>query len=58
MKTRDELGDLAGDELMELMPANLKLEAEAANAIVMAARAHWFADEPAPTEAVASEAKE
>ena len=48
VKTLDDLGDLAADELMELMPANLKLEAEEANTIIMAARAHWFADEPAP----------
>ena len=46
VKTLDDLGDLAGDELMEMMPATLKLEAEEANRIIMAARAHWFEDEP------------
>src|SRR5690242_2181541 len=56
VKTLDDLGDLAGDELIEMMPANLKLEPDAANAIIMAARAHWFADEAAP--ASAAEAKE
>jgi transcription termination/antitermination protein NusA len=48
VKTLDDLGDLAGDELIEMMPANLKLEPDTANAIIMAARAHWFADEAAP----------
>jgi N utilization substance protein A len=57
VKTLDDLGDLAGDELIEMMPANLKLEPDAANAIIMAARAHWFADEAAPA-AAAGEAKE
>src|SRR5215470_6281162 len=56
VKTLDDLGDLAGDELIEMMPANLKLEPDAANAIIMAARAHWFADEASP--ATAGEAKE
>ncbi|HKX08744.1 MAG TPA: transcription termination factor NusA [Stellaceae bacterium] len=58
VKTLDDLGDLAADELIEMMPANLKIEPDAANAIIMAARAHWFADEPAPAEAGAGEAKE
>src|SRR5579862_3619692 len=57
VKTLDDLGDLAADELIEMMPANLKIEPDDANAIIMAARAHWFADEAAPAEA-ASEAKE
>jgi transcription termination/antitermination protein NusA len=51
IKTLDDLGDLAADELIEMMPANLKIEPEEANAIIMAARAHWFADEAAPAEA-------
>jgi N utilization substance protein A len=55
VKTLDDLADLAGDELMEMMPANLKLEAEEANRIIMAARAHWFEGEAAPA---AEEAKE
>jgi N utilization substance protein A len=57
VKTLDDLGDLAGDELIEMMPANLKLEPDAANAIIMAARAHWFADEATPA-AGAGAAKE
>jgi N utilization substance protein A len=56
VKTLDDLGDLAADELIEMMPANLKLEAEEANRIIMAARAHWFGEE-APAES-APQAKE
>jgi N utilization substance protein A len=50
IKTLDELADLAGDELIEMVGSAAKLELEEANAIIMAARAHWFADE-APTGA-------
>ncbi len=57
VKTLDDLGDLAGDELIEMMPVNLKLEPDDANAIIMAARAHWFADEADPA-AAAGETKE
>ena len=46
VKTLDDLGDLAADELMEIAGSG-KLEEKDANAIIMAARAHWFADEPA-----------
>jgi N utilization substance protein A len=56
VKTLDDLGDLAGDELMEMMPAALKLEAEDANRIIMAARAHWFGEEAAPATEEAKEA--
>ena len=45
VKTRDDLADLAGDELVEMLPPLLKMSEEQANAIIMAARAHWFADE-------------
>jgi len=55
VKTLDDLGDLAGDELMEMMPPALKLEAEEANRIIMAARAHWFGEEGTTA---AEEAKE
>jgi transcription termination/antitermination protein NusA len=48
VKTLDDLADLAGDELIEMAGAQAKLEPDAANAIIMAARAHWFADEAAP----------
>ena len=47
--------DLATDELQEITP-NEKLSSDAANAIIMAARAHWFADEDA-AKAEAEEAE-
>jgi transcription termination/antitermination protein NusA len=43
----DELGELANDELIELMPAGVKMTEQEANEIIMAARAHWFEDEEA-----------
>src|SRR6185312_10106674 len=45
--TLDDLGDLAGDELIEMAQPAVKLDADTANAIIMAARAHWFADDQA-----------
>ena len=52
VKTLDDLGDLAGDELVEILGADA-IEEDAANEIIMAARAHWFEDEegaaPSPT---------
>ena len=49
IKTRDDLADLAGDELTDSTEGVLRdfglTEAEA-NEIIMAARAHWFADDP------------
>jgi transcription termination/antitermination protein NusA len=44
VKTLDDLADLAGDELVELLTAELIDEATA-NEIIMAARAHWFEGE-------------
>ena len=44
VKTLDDLADLAGDELVELLGADNMDEAQA-NEIIMAARAHWFGDE-------------
>ena len=46
VKTLDDLADLAGDELVEIVGAEA-IDEEAANAIIMAARAHWF-DDAAP----------
>ena len=43
VKTLDDLGDLASDELIEIVGASA-LSADEANSIIMAARAHWFAD--------------
>ena len=50
IKTLDDLGDLAGDELIEILGA-IAPNLDDANAIIMAARAHWFDDEPAEPEA-------
>jgi N utilization substance protein A len=51
VKTLDDLGDLATDELVEIVGAEAMIAADAEK-IIMAARAHWFADEtPAEVEA-------
>jgi N utilization substance protein A len=44
VKTLDDLGDLAGDELIEIVGKDT-LDEETANAIIMKAREHWFAGE-------------
>jgi transcription termination/antitermination protein NusA len=44
VKTLDDLADLAGDELVEIVGAEVMTE-ETANDIIMAARAHWFEGE-------------
>ena len=41
IKTLDDLADLAGDELIEILGKD-SLSADEANAVIMAARAHWF----------------
>ena len=46
IKTLDDLGDLASDELMEIVGKG-ELNEEQANIIIMAARAHWFEGEGA-----------
>jgi N utilization substance protein A len=51
VKTLDDLGDLASDELIELLKDVAKMSEEQANEIIMAARAHWFAEEDAAPEA-------
>jgi N utilization substance protein A len=50
VKTLDDLADLASDELIEIVGAD-NMDEETANNVIMAARAHWFADEAAPQEA-------
>src|SRR5579885_565970 len=42
VKTLDDLADLAGDELIEAVQGSASLTQDEANAIIMAARAHWF----------------
>lgn len=49
IKTLDDLGDLAVDELLELLPQG-RLTEEKAQEIIMAARAHWFEAEDKSTE--------
>jgi N utilization substance protein A len=44
VKTLDDLGDLAGDELRDIVGKDA-LSAADADDIIMAARAHWFSDE-------------
>ncbi len=46
VKTLDDLADLAGDELVEILGKDGPTEEEA-NEIIMAARAHWFDGEGA-----------
>ena len=56
IKTLDDLGDLASDELNDKKTGLLRgfeLSEESANKIIMAARAHWFEDEPAAASAAA-----
>lgn len=55
IKTLDDLADLAGDELVELLGEGQMTEKEA-NAVIMKAREHWFAEEDAAAEAAAAEA--
>jgi len=42
VKTLDDLADLAGDELVEILGPDAGIKEDQANAIIMAARAHWF----------------
>ena len=58
IKTLDNLGDLDSDELTDRESGFLRefdLSEDEANAIIMAARAHWFDDEEAPPVDAAAE---
>ena len=55
VKSLDDLADLAGDELQEIVGAEA-LDEETANAVIMAARAHWFDDGEQPAEELTEEA--
>ena len=44
IKTLDDLADLANDELIDIIGKS-NLSEEAADKIIMLARAHWFEDE-------------
>jgi transcription termination/antitermination protein NusA len=50
VKTLDDLADLASDELIETLKGTVPLTEEQANAIIMAARAHWFEGEEGESE--------
>jgi len=50
IKTLDDLADLSGDELLEVLPEG-SLPEEKANEIIMSARAHWFEEPEANDEA-------
>jgi N utilization substance protein A len=50
VKTLDDLADLASDELVEIV-GEANMDEATANEIIMAARAHWFGDEPAAESA-------
>jgi N utilization substance protein A len=52
IKTLDDLGDLAGDELIEIL-GDMAPSLDEVNAVIMQARAHWFEDDD---EAVKAEA--
>ncbi|MDF7674174.1 transcription termination factor NusA [Acetobacteraceae bacterium ESL0709] len=54
VKTLDDLADLSGDELVELLGSDIVNE-EDANEIIMAARAHWFDQEQKPSGEDSSE---
>jgi len=57
VKTLDDLADLAGDELVEILGGDV-IDEEAANEIIMAARAHWFDGDEAPAETPDADAGE
>jgi N utilization substance protein A len=59
MKTLDDVADLASDELIEIIGAD-KLDQTNANELIMAARAHWFADADAakPSDGAAEPASD
>src|ERR1700722_12911335 len=54
VKTLDDLADLASDELVEIV-GEANMEEAVANEVIMAARAHWFADEESAAAETAAE---
>ncbi len=46
VKSLDDLADLASDELVEIV-GEANMDEDTANEVIMAARAHWFGEEPA-----------
>tara|TARA_R110002126_G_scaffold13118_1_gene56216 strand:- start:455187 stop:456803 length:1617 start_codon:yes stop_codon:yes gene_type:complete len=56
IKTRDDLADLAGDELVEMLGDDSLTEADA-NVLIMKAREHWFAEEDSAAAEEAAKAE-
>ncbi len=54
IKTLDDLADLAGDELVEILGEEQITEKDA-NEVIMKAREHWFAEEDAAAEKAAAQ---
>jgi len=55
VKSLDDLADLASDELREMLDKDkISLGEDDANAIIMAARAHWFPDQAAASGAAST----
>jgi len=54
VKSLDDLADLASDELIEIVGGEA-IDEETANAVIMAARAHWFEDGEGPADAAEGE---
>ncbi len=52
VKSLDDLADLASDELIEIVGTEA-MDEETANAVIMAARAHWFDEEDGAAEPAA-----
>ena len=44
IKTRDDLADLSGDEVIEMLGASTTMTLDHANSVIMNARAHWFVE--------------
>ena len=55
IKTLDDFADLASDEVREILGEGA-FDSEQADALIMAARAHWFDDEEEPTDEAPGEA--
>ncbi len=56
VRTLDDLADLSSDELLEIVGGDGLSEADASE-IIMAARAHWFADPPGSEQQAGGAAK-
>lgn len=56
VKSRDDLADLATDELVEILGED-KIKSRDAEALIMKAREHWFAEEDAAIAAAAEKAE-